>query len=103
MSRSGNSSSKQHTITIGDTLVLHTHALLVLGWMATHRQGRDTTTDKPTIPITVRQLEAIIRISESIAKMRLSRVVTKDDVAEAVRLFQVSTMHAAQTGGGELR
>lgn len=71
--------------------------------MANHRQGRDTTTDKPTIPITVRQLEAIIRISESIAKMRLSRVVTKDDVAEAVRLFQVSTMHAAQTGGGELR
>lgn len=33
-----------------------------------------------TIPITVRQLEAVIRLSESLAKMKLSTEVTKDEV-----------------------
>ena len=32
------------------------------------------------VPITVRQLEAIVRISESVAKMRLSDIATEDDV-----------------------
>lgn len=41
------------------------------------------------IPVTVRQLEAIIRLAESIAKMRLSTIVTKEDVEEAHRLFSV--------------
>jgi DNA replication licensing factor MCM5 len=50
------------------------------------------------IPITVRQLEAIIRISESLARMQLQQVATVDHVNEAIRLFQVSTLHAAQTG-----
>jgi DNA replication licensing factor MCM5 len=48
-----------------------------------------------SIPITVRQLEAIIRISEALARMRLSNLATEDDVREAVRLFQVSTYRAA--------
>ena len=39
------------------------------------------------IPITVRQLEAIIRISESIAKMSLNPVVSTQHVAEAHRIF----------------
>lgn len=47
---------------------------------------------KKHIPITVRQLEAIIRISESIAKMRLSNVVTKKDVQLANKIFETSTM-----------
>jgi DNA replication licensing factor MCM5 len=38
----------------------------------------------------VRQLEAIIRLSESIAKMRLSKEVNRSDVEEAHRLFSVS-------------
>ena len=50
------------------------------------------------IPITVRQLEAIIRISESIAKMHLQTVVTKRHVEEAHRLFRVSTLNAAASG-----
>ncbi|XP_012275934.1 DNA replication licensing factor Mcm5 [Orussus abietinus] len=50
------------------------------------------------IPITVRQLEAIIRISESLAKMRLQPFATESHVDEALRLFQVSTLDAAMSG-----
>jgi DNA replication licensing factor MCM5 len=50
------------------------------------------------IPVTVRQLEAIVRISEALAKMRLSRVATEEHVAEAIRLFRASTMEAANSG-----
>ena len=50
------------------------------------------------IPITVRQLEAIIRISESIAKMHLQSVVTTAHVQEAHRLFKISTLNAASSG-----
>jgi len=50
------------------------------------------------IPITVRQLEAIVRISESLARMELVEDVTEDHVKEAVRLFQVATMAAAKEG-----
>ncbi|KAM3962521.1 minichromosome maintenance 5 [Aphomia sociella] len=51
-----------------------------------------------SIPITVRQLEAIVRISESLAKMRLQPFATEAHVNEALRLFQVSTLDAAMTG-----
>lgn len=50
------------------------------------------------IPITVRQLEAIVRISESLAKMELREDATADHVKEAVRLFQLATMAAAKQG-----
>ena len=50
------------------------------------------------IPITVRQLEAIIRTSESLAKMRLEPFASEADVDEALRLFQVSTLDAAMSG-----
>jgi len=49
-----------------------------------------------TIPITVRQLEALVRVSESLAKMRLDSRVQSEDIAEALRLFKVSTMTANQ-------
>ncbi|XP_046971628.1 DNA replication licensing factor Mcm5 [Vanessa cardui] len=56
-------------------------------------------TDKRlAIPITVRQLEAIIRISESLAKMQLQPFATESHVTESLRLFQVSTLDAAMTG-----
>ena len=48
------------------------------------------------VPITVRQLEAIIRISESVAKMRLSDIATEDDVQTAIHMFTVSTLRAAK-------
>ena len=53
---------------------------------------------KSTIPVTVRQLEAIIRLSEAIAKMSLSGQVTEQHVIEAHRLFQISTLSAANSG-----
>ena len=53
---------------------------------------------RSSIPITVRQLEAIIRISEALAKMRLQPFATEVHVDEALRLFQVSTMNAAGSG-----
>merc|ERR1719158_2218933 len=47
------------------------------------------------IPITVRQLEAIVRISESLAKMELKDDVDIEHVEEALRLFTVSTLDSA--------
>jgi len=54
-----------------------------------------------SIPITVRQLEAVIRISEARARMELKEEATTEHVLEALRLFQVSTFRAATTGVGE--
>ncbi|KAA3486210.1 DNA replication licensing factor MCM5 [Gossypium australe] len=62
------------------------------------RQQANETGESAAIPITVRQLEAIIRLSEALAKMKLSHVATECDVAEALRLFKVSTMDAARSG-----
>lgn len=45
-----------------------------------------------------RQLEAVVRISESLAKMQLQPFATETHVTEALRLFQVSTLDAAMTG-----
>ncbi|KAK9947397.1 hypothetical protein M0R45_003023 [Rubus argutus] len=62
------------------------------------RQQANETGEAAAIPITVRQLEAIVRLSESLAKMKLSHVATEENVTEAVRLFTVSTMDAARSG-----
>ena len=43
-------------------------------------------------------MEAIIRISESLAKITLSTVVLETHVDEAIRLFNVSTMNAVNLG-----
>ncbi|KAH9467108.1 hypothetical protein Pst134EB_002136 [Puccinia striiformis f. sp. tritici] len=57
--------------------------------------------ERSSIPITIRQLEAIIRISESIAKLSLSRRVEIYHVEESIRLFKYSTMDAVQAGNIE--
>lgn len=51
-----------------------------------------------SIPITVRQLEAVVRIAESLAKMKLQPIAGEEEVDEALRLFQVSTLDAAMSG-----
>eukprot|EP01083_Nonionella_stella_P259582 886141_1 len=48
-----------------------------------------------TITATPRQLESLIRLSESLARMRHSKYVQDEDVDEAVRLHRVATMAAA--------
>jgi DNA replication licensing factor MCM5 len=59
------------------------------------------TNARSSIPITVRQLEAIIRISESLAKLSLSPVATEQHVDEAIRLFLASTMNAVNMGSNQ--
>ena len=56
----------------------------------------------PAVPITVRQLEAITRVSESLAKMCLQSKVSEEHVQEALRLFEVSTIDAARSGAAEM-
>ena len=57
--------------------------------------------ERSSIPITVRQLEAIIRISEALAKVTLAKHVAEHHVDEAIRLFKFSTMDAVQAGSIE--
>lgn len=52
---------------------------------------RSSIDSRESIPITVRQLEALARISESLARM-------DDHVHEAIKLFRVSTFDAANSG-----
>lgn len=52
--------------------------------------------ESQVVPITVRQLEALVRLSESLAKMRLSAEATVSDVNEAIRLFRISTLAASE-------
>lgn len=73
---------------------LKTHYLL----MRSGARDQQSSEKKSTIPITVRQLEAIIRISESLVKMQLQPFATERHVDEALRLFQVSTLDAAMSG-----
>ncbi|EDU42560.1 DNA replication licensing factor mcm5 [Pyrenophora tritici-repentis] len=56
---------------------------------------------RSSIPITVRQLEAIIRITESLAKLSLSPIAGETHVDEAIRLFLASTMDAVNQGEGQ--
>ena len=50
---------------------------------------------KNTITATPRQLESMIRLAESMAKMRLSETVEKRDVDEAVRLIKTAMQQSA--------
>jgi len=53
---------------------------------------------RSSIPITVRQLESLVRITEALAKLELQSVATERHVDEAIRLFLGSTMEAVLQG-----
>ncbi|WUR03630.1 minichromosome maintenance protein 5 (MCM5) [Vairimorpha necatrix] len=75
--------------------------LLINYYVNTRKEVKDLEKDtfkKSAIPITVRQLEGIIRISESLAKMELLDKVLERHVEEAIRIFKVSTMNAVSQG-----
>ncbi len=55
-------------------------------------QSTRTDNDINPIPLTARQLEGIIRLSESHAKLRLSEEVTTDDARKAIALMKLSLM-----------
>ena len=57
--------------------------------------------DAPPVPVTVRQLEAIVRVAESLARMQLLPDATPAHVRAAVDLFTASTMHAVKAGVAE--
>ncbi|KAJ5907165.1 DNA replication licensing factor mcm5 [Penicillium subrubescens] len=65
-----------------------------------HRAELESNT-RSSIPITIRQLEAIVRITESLAKLSLSPIATEAHVDEAIRLFLASTMDAVTQGEGQ--
>jgi DNA replication licensing factor MCM5 len=76
-------------------------SLLIKYYASTRREVRNIEKDtlkRSSIPITVRQLEAIIRLSEALAKIELNPLVQERHVEEAIRLFKVSTMNAVQQG-----
>jgi replicative DNA helicase Mcm len=52
--------------------------------------GQDETEQIRPIPITARQLEALVRLSEASAKARLSNTVTKMDAERAINILTVS-------------
>ncbi|PPJ59400.1 hypothetical protein CBER1_06899 [Cercospora berteroae] len=56
---------------------------------------------RSSIPITVRQLESLVRITESLAKIELQPIATEKHVDEAIRLFLGSTMDAVMSAGGD--
>lgn len=56
---------------------------------------RNMGNSKKTITATPRQLESMIRLAESIAKMRLSEFVEKSDVDEALRLIKTAMQQSA--------
>lgn len=64
---------------------------LVNGYVAMRRMGGNG----KTITATPRQLESLIRLSEALARMRLSTSVENGDVDEAIRLMKVAMQQAA--------
>eukprot|EP00887_Chlorella_sp_A99_P000983 scaffold5.g983.t1 len=50
---------------------------------------------RKTVSATPRQLESLIRLSEALARMRLSTTVSADDVNEAVRLMKVAMQQSS--------
>ena len=65
--------------------------VLVLEYQRMRSMGSNT----KTITATPRQLESLIRISESLAKMRLSNKVEARDIEEGVRLIRTAMQQSA--------
>ncbi len=60
-----------------------------------YHQMRSMGNSAKTITATPRQLESLIRIAESLAKMRLSQKVEQVDIEEAVRLIRTAMQQSA--------
>jgi len=69
-------------------------------YIDTRARMRSDLSGKSPIPITVRQLEAIIRMSEAFAKMEMREDVTESHVKEALELFTISTLDSANKDRG---
>lgn len=78
--------------------LLKTNYVSIREQMRKKQLGDDDDGSNRTVPITVRQLEAIVRISEALAKMTLDAVVNERHVTEAIRIFKVATLDSANAG-----
>ncbi|XP_043708662.1 DNA replication licensing factor MCM4 [Telopea speciosissima] len=68
---------------------------LTRGYVEMRRRGNFPGSSKKVITATARQLESLIRLSESLARIRFSESVEKQDVAEAFRLLEVALQQSA--------
>ncbi len=68
-------------------------------YVRVRRQGEDP---NAPVPITARQLEALVRLSEAAARARLSDTVRAEDAARAVRIMQNYLSRVAQTADGKI-
>ena len=66
---------------------------LIEGYIEMRRLGLSG--GRKVVTATPRQLESLIRISEALARMRLSKTVEKQDSTEALRLMRVAMQSAA--------
>jgi DNA replication licensing factor MCM5 len=66
--------------------------------MQVRQRIHDDDGEAPAVPITVRQLEAVVRVSEALARMQLCWSATQYHVQLAMDLFKVSTLNAANAG-----
>ncbi|SCU66354.1 DNA replication licensing factor MCM5, putative [Trypanosoma equiperdum] len=57
-----------------------------------------TKAQTPIIQVTARQLESLVRITESMARMRLDVLAHRADAEEAIRLFKSATVDAIKSG-----
>lgn len=81
--------------------ILSSPALAALSdyYVKVRAQGEEP--DSP-VPITARQLEALIRLSEAAAKARLSGEVGVEDAQRAIQIMQNFLKRVAMTEGGKL-
>jgi DNA replication licensing factor MCM4 len=68
---------------------------LIACYLEMRTMGNTSGNGTKTISATPRQLESLIRLSEGLAKMRYSKIVSKYDTQEAARLMKVATQTAA--------
>ncbi|MEK6847015.1 MAG: AAA family ATPase, partial [Nanoarchaeota archaeon] len=61
-------------------------------YISLRNKSTSSTESVKPIPITARQLEAIVRLSEACAKVRLSNFVTIEDAKRAISLLKYSLM-----------
>lgn len=81
--------------------VLSEEALVVLEdfYVRIRRQGEEP---NAPVPITARQLEALVRLSEAAARARLSSSVEPDDARRAVRIMENYLRRVSMTPEGKL-
>ncbi|KAG8643959.1 hypothetical protein MANES_11G087401v8 [Manihot esculenta] len=68
---------------------------LTRGYVEMRRRGNFPGSTKKVITATPRQIESLIRLSEALARIRLSEWVEKSDVIEAFRLLEVAMQQSA--------